>query len=239
MRIVVAADSLALPRRKPEAVGFYEVWPTLLEARLMDLGISARILNHGQRGLTLPVLVQRFDDIIGFWESDVVIFQVGIVDCAPRLFGPRQQSVLSSWLFPRFLSRLVIGAASRFRRQIITARPWIRFTPPNLFRRSLAELAVCLKDSSAKVIVLPILGTFPEHERRSPGYTESVQLYNAAWREWCEQCGHTFLEYEKLFGQMEISQVVASDGHHLTPSGNRDIAEALAGVVRTRTKDAD
>lgn len=231
LRVVAAADSLGLPRRVPSPVGFEQVWPTLLERLLQDLGVPARVFNHAQRSMTLPMLVHRFDDVVGLWGADVVVLQVGIVDCAPRLFGRRQHAVLSSRFFPTAIRRAVIGTASRFRRQIIRLRPWVRYTPLPDFERALGRLANRLRQETFRGVVLPIIGTTPDHEHRSPGYNRSVELFNAAWRQMCAAEGIRFLEYRDVFLGTDVRDVVCSDGHHLSIQGHQLVAAALARVI--------
>lgn len=230
-RVVIAADSLGLPRRGPDPVRAREAWPTLLEERLRGALDDVAVVNRAQRGLTLPALVGKYDDLVGLWEADVLVLQVGIVDCAPRVFGQRQRALLSSRLVPGTLRRIVTRLAARYRRQIITMRPRVRYTSPRQFRSSLRDLGSRLEERDPRILVLPILGSIERHEARSPGYSESVTLYNAAWREWCRAGRRRFLEYGDVFAEAPLEQVVATDGHHLTVAGNRLIADAVAARI--------
>jgi lysophospholipase L1-like esterase len=179
----------------------------------------------------MPSLVKRYDDFVGLWDADVLILQVGIVDCAPRVFGPRQHALLSSRLVPGFVRDLIIRTASRYRRQIIELRPRVRYTQPGAFERALAELGTRLSDRVSRVLVIPVLGPTDDHEKRSPGCRASVALCNDTWRRWCVSEQRTYLEYSDAFGESSLEDVVAGDGYHLSPAGNQKLAESLVAIL--------
>jgi len=160
------------------------------------------------------------------WEPEAVVVQVGIVDCAPRLFSPWQHAFLNNRWFHWRIARIIIRTASRYRRQIIAARPWVRYTSRRRFEKTLAALAGKV-EGIPHLLVLPILETFPEHEYRSPGYNRSVRAYNRLWEGWAQQVGARFIRHEELVGVRDIRELLLTDGHHLSPAGHA----AVAGVV--------
>jgi lysophospholipase L1-like esterase len=187
--------------------------------------------------MTLPLLVGLFDDIIGLWKPDVVILQIGIVDCAPRLFGPRQHAVLSNPLFPRPISAPIIKVMSRYRRQVIKLRPNVRYTKPQRFESSLDKLGQLINALPARAVALPIVDTFAEHEYRTPGYNEAVNAYNEIWRARAKRHNIGFLEPEQVFGRREARELVLSDGHHLTQLGHHLVADALSDWVSAKGRE--
>lgn len=226
-RVIAAGDSLGLPRLKPAEVSWSQVWPTLLEDHLRERGLDIRVENHCRRERTLPRFLKEYDDIVTLWEPEAVVIQIGIVDCAPRLFSPLQHALLNNRWFHWRIARIIIRTASRFRRQIITIRPWVRYTPRKRFQKTLDRLEDRVK-GIPHLLILPILKTFPEHEYRSPGYNRSVDRYNAMWRDWCERVGAFWISHETVQQNDSMERLLLTDGHHLSVEGHKRIAEILA-----------
>jgi lysophospholipase L1-like esterase len=230
LRIVAAADSLALPRPAPDNISWEQVWPTLLEERLCRAGLDSRVLNHGQRARTLPDLLATYEDVVACWNPGLVVLQIGIVDCAPRLFSRREHKFLNEVIYWR-LAKPLIRLASRNRRAIITLRPWVRYTPHHRFRKALGQLGRRVQGIADRVFVLPILPSFESHVRRSPGYNESVARYNQSWKEWCEACRCRFIPVEELLAGRDVRDLLLDDGHHLSVQGHAQCAEILGGLI--------
>lgn len=79
-RILVITDSLGLPRDYPERCIYSDTWPALLKKD----GHIIHQISIG--GATVSELA---DQLLSYHLSfcpDVVLFQSGIVDCAPRAF---------------------------------------------------------------------------------------------------------------------------------------------------------
>ena len=76
-KILLLSDSIALPRVRPEKVTFEETYPNLLRQK----GFKIHQVSIG--GATSTTLLSQLHYHIHF-SPDIVILQVGIVDCAPR-----------------------------------------------------------------------------------------------------------------------------------------------------------
>ncbi|MCM3760895.1 GDSL-type esterase/lipase family protein [Alkalihalobacillus oceani] len=94
MRIVIIGNSLALPRpkrinqydpkKKEElAVSFDDTYGFLVEktiqAEYPDLHI--RVINRAQRAYTIKHIAQTFADHLFYFEPNILILNVGLVDC--------------------------------------------------------------------------------------------------------------------------------------------------------------
>ena len=233
MNIVVVGDSLACPRR--DGPGYEEIWPTRVGAALRRSGASAELVNRSARGRVLPDVLADFGNIVGYWDPGIVIFQVGIVDCAPRVFGRKAKAFLALPGIRRCLAPICVRIAGRYRRQIVSARPLVRYTRPAEFRRAVESLPGLLKGTE-RVLVIPILGTVPEREERSPGYNESVRDYNATWRSVAFLSGWTWLA--DLERDVEsVREWLLPDGHHLTAKGHEAVARGVLSSLGIRTPE--
>ena len=96
--ILLATDSLAMPRVK---VDYKNTWPYLLQKHFINddfidkakrASTSERLVNEGggDRG------VARGADLLENYTPDLVIIQIGITDCAPRIIS--KKSFLNKFL---------------------------------------------------------------------------------------------------------------------------------------------
>lgn len=231
LRIVVAGDSLGLPRLTQTIISYKDIWPLLLESKLRNKNINCVVLNHSERSRTLPKFLKNFQDIVTIWEPDILIIQIGIVDCAPRLFSEKENRFLNSGFIHWRIARAIINFASKHRRQIIKIRPWVRYTPLKKFKNSLEELGNILSKTNYKTIILPIMPSFPSHTYRSPGYNESVEKYNNEWKFFCEKYSHIFINLEEIIDDYKLEELLLEDGHHLSKLGHKRIASSLEKKV--------
>ena len=93
--IVILSDSLSLPRVDiDETILLNESYPYLLEQKI---GHDMKIINRGTRFATTDLLKNfqyLFDNLL-IYSPNTVIVQMGIVDCAPRLFSPLFRSLIN------------------------------------------------------------------------------------------------------------------------------------------------
>lgn len=94
MLIVLAGNSLSLPRPhrikefdastdRELAIHYGETYASLLEQRLRTLHPDkyASIQNRSQRGYTIVDILQQFDDHLYYFQPNLIIMHVGVVDC--------------------------------------------------------------------------------------------------------------------------------------------------------------
>ncbi|CAI8998291.1 GDSL-like Lipase/Acylhydrolase [Brevibacillus sp. IT-7CA2] len=94
MNILILGDSLALPRPhrinnfdpiqdKELAVHFNETYGFLLEKELRSqfTEMNFTVTNRAQRFSTIKNISEQFTDHLFFFQPDVIVMQVGIVDC--------------------------------------------------------------------------------------------------------------------------------------------------------------
>ena len=80
-KILIISDSLALPRPKPEICEYKDTWPKLLsstgEFEIHQVSIG---------GATSKDLLKQVN-YHKMFNPDIVVIQVGIVDCVPRFMS--------------------------------------------------------------------------------------------------------------------------------------------------------
>jgi lysophospholipase L1-like esterase len=209
-----------------EVVRWEDTWPYRLQKRLRTKGLDVEVINCASRARTADTLVGAdFTEHVVYKRPDLTVLQVGVVDCAPRLFSRNEQRLLRR--LPGRLRAAVISHRSAKRRELIRKAPMRRvYTAPDAFRRHVASFASQARESSMLVVV-PILADFERMDEKSPGFSENVHRYNRFLEEAARASG----------GQWVDSTLSAKhfcrDGYHPNVLGHRLLADAIATSVMT------
>ena len=232
LMIRVYGDSLGMPRAASD-VRFDQTYAELFCAWLRTVRPNAQVhlYNRSQGGASIRKLFNEYQmDSIYFGKpgGDILVLQLGIVDCAPR--------PIPGWL------KLLIGhLPSPFRTPIVKLLHQFR---PNLLRmgcrwRTTSRSAFScllgkwLKKAAAdftRIHVVSVMPTTPEIEAHSPGLSESAESCNCDIQEAIRATGAAniqFIDAHRIAAQNPAQFIDASDGHHLTAEGHRLLGELL------------
>jgi hypothetical protein len=231
-RIVALADSLALPRDEgTDVVRWEDTWPSQLQ-HMCDLhGVRAETINCGARSRRITTTIEGdFYEHIDLKRPDIVILQIGIVDCAPRLISLWERRVMNRRWFPASLREKIIRRRSASRASRTRRNPLAKvYTSPELFAATLSTFGKRLRQTHPRIqlFALPILGRLSQLEVHSPGYISNIKLYNDLLKSFCLQHAFHWFDPEDIVDSSANSEFFASDAYHLLPLGNRRIAERL------------
>jgi acyl-CoA thioesterase I len=237
VRIVAYADSLAMPR--PElGVRWEDTWPYQLGRLLRQRGLDAEIINRGQRARTADSLTgqEPYENVV--WvEPDVVVLQIGVVDCAPRIISRREKQVLNLPGFPVRVRDAMIERRKAHRLQITGRDPLSKvYTPPADFRRYFNDFGALVDsmDSQPELLVVPVVVDLRPMEQKSPGYTENVIRYNRILERFCEAPRRRLVQAPPLTDDgPSRARMFCSDHYHLSAAGNHELAQVLAEIIGT------
>jgi lysophospholipase L1-like esterase len=231
-RVVTLADSLALPRIKEgEVLRWEETWPYRLERLLVAKGIDAEVINSGLRSRTSEMLEL---DELRFKHPTVIVIQIGVVDCAPRIFSQREKLLLNLPVVPKPLRDLIIGRRSRRRKEITGRDPLASvYTRPEQYAKNVASLFREVETFGWPItmLALAVLSNPEAMEKKSPGHSANVSLYNALLERACTEAGVRYLSREELIPDPRAQDVFSKDGYHLAVEGSRIVAESVAQVL--------
>jgi acyl-CoA thioesterase I len=231
MRVVLAADSLALPRPKDLGNNCYaDIYGGLLRKRLsLELGYeNVEVLNHGRRANTIRQLDTPnsfFDDVSG-WEPDIVILQVGIVDCAPRLFS-RTEHFLVSQIRPAAFRDRFIQFVGHHRRFILQHMPQKVYVPLDEFSRRYTHVRDQILQQGIKVLLVNICPTNTESAFRSPGLSENIVIYNRVISEAASAQGCALVDIHKELKERNPDNFILNDGIHINQAGHLILADTI------------
>ncbi len=234
-KIVILADSLSLPR--PEHLGdisYEETYPYLLDVSLRNLlGKNAPVvIEKGKRSRTITDVATEWQEYVSWRKSEIVIVQVGITDCAPRVFLPKQRAFVGR-IRVRAIREMLLKFVHKYRRQIISASPNKVYTPLQQYRDTVAKLVELARQDGVKALIFVKIVFPPDFvESRSPGLQENVRLYNNVLDQIKSRPGVHVVELNELIQNQEDSEShILDDGEHLSVQGNQLLAKHLEKLV--------
>ncbi len=225
-RLVILSDSLSMPR-PDESLLYEETYPYLLQ---QELGNNVEVINRGKRANTIQEqsLDQCvYDDIIFFYPKYVVI-QLGIVDCAPRLFSKRFGKYVIGNIKPLFLREFVIKQFSK-RRIFFTKHFPRQYVPISKFSYWYDYLLNVVKEFGSTPILVNIARTSPENDRRSYGFIQHINKYNKIIEEAAHRYNAILID---MYAVSETSDVLLDDGIHYNKLGSKILAKEIAIAIK-------
>lgn len=199
-KILILTDSLGLPRDVPERVHFEDTWPHHLKD---EKTIIIQLSLGGATSSDLCAQVHYYKNL----NPDVVIVQVGIVDCAPRALGYYENLIFKRWRLTGFLCQI---ALSHFGKSIRNIRN-ISYTSPLQFRKNVICLLNCFPNS--KMLFVGILPANNSYEQQVHGIQNRIKQYNSILKDTCQ---------DSYIDMCDIPcDCIMSDYHHLNVNGHK------------------
>jgi len=202
-KILLLTDSLALPRSHPEVCEYEDTWPNLLRKQ----GYFIHQVSIG--GATTTDIVRQLHYHAPF-SPDLVVLQVGIVDCAPRFMTKVEQAIV------RKIPLIANHIFSLMNRPFVKKVRKISYVRPQRFSSNIQKIIETFGDT--KIYFVGILPASEEYEKVLPGVSNRIYQYN------------------KLAEQQPLNLVstdlfdlkgVMSDHHHLNKYGHKQIFDYL------------
>lgn len=211
MRILVAGDSLGLPRPhrinnySPEetelAVGYANTYSSIINRELINhynMKPFIEMINRSRRAQTIIGVNQEFADYLFFYEPDVIIMQVGIVDCWFREnLGEKQMVDRAS--YKQNLTRIL---------EILAHRP------------------------ACKLIIIGIVPTSVKMQKKYPGLNREIRLYNQVLKSSVNNKTVFYIDVEKHIQPQQAQEYLLPDDQHLNLEGNRLVAEQAISLLK-------
>ena len=239
-KIVILADSLALPREKDWGDTAYEqTYPFLVDQALrQQRGASAPIvIERGKRSRTIQSVLLEWEEQVLYRRANFVVVHVGVVDCAPRVLKPAEQKFISRLRF-QVLSDAIRAFIHRHRRSLVTWRPSQVYVAPDVFRDSVFKLQqLAAKDGVKALSFVNILMPTDSLEQRSPGFQSNVRQYNGILTDTVRDPGCQVIDINALFGPHGGTEALAVDGMHLNPTGHVLLAQELVQRITVWLSD--
>jgi hypothetical protein len=212
MIIIVVTDSLGLPRNTPEEVKLEDTYIDMLREKYK----AHKILNVSIGGATIDMLSSQLIHYYNAVNPDLVIFQAGIVDCAPRALKKWETSLLERISIFKKLYNLFIKKHTVKLRQ----KRGITYTPLDKFSAIVQRIQTAFQD---KIYWLGILPATDKYEEQLPGIQYNISKYNHALE--------TLIKGNFISTSDCEPAYVMSDHHHINKLGNLFLYKKLAEVI--------
>lgn len=238
--IRVYGDSLSMPR-ETEAVRYFQTYGELISEDIQKRSLDAKVTlyNRSFSEASAPALLAAYRSdafYFGTPGGDFAVLQCGVVDCAPRPLPPKLRSVISR--LPATLRNPIVNFLHKNRASLLRNGLLWRTTPPGLFLESMSELVNLMTRDFSRVYVINIAPTTAEIEARSPGFSESIELYNgfidqAVKQATMEAAILIDVHHAILARPAKTSGLISElDGHHITPAAHQLYADAILEYER-------
>lgn len=232
MKIVVMADSLAMPRQGETNIAFEATYPYVLDQSLRRrLATSSPIvIERGMRRRTIEYVLDEWLELVELRKPDVVVVHVGIVDCAPRVFLRRERQFIEN-LRPARLRDWVLRFVHRHRRAIIRMRGRV-YVPPQRFRALVAQVVEKARQCKLRSLVFVNIITPPaEMEERSPGFIQNVDTYNEILKSQVHGEGIHLINLNGMIRDGGGPDKLTVDGIHINEMGHAMLAREIENHI--------
>jgi hypothetical protein len=174
-KLMIIGDSMAMPRWE---LSYEETWPFFLTNDFPDL----YIIDKSKRGGTTDRLVgseksinntENQFDLLEFYHPDMVIIQLGIVDCAPRYFSKHN-------LFAKILYR--IPQSKDIIKKIFTRKASNCYVKLKRFENNIINYLRRAQAISTEVFIIMIAPPPQRFVDKNPNIKSQIQNYNDCLR---------------------------------------------------------
>lgn len=210
MRVLIAGDSLGLPR--PYRIGAYspseqelalyysETYPVLVEERLRAEGAGEviQVINKCVRAQTIKGVYVESYDWLYYHQPDVFVLQVGIVDL---------------WF------RSELGGGQK------VPLPEYKGVLLKLIKERLVHMPNCI------LLLCAVAGVSAAVEERFPGLAAQVAAYNHVLESAATGTNVLFLNFGCNKSRDWGERLFLPDGYHLNKEGSKMLADSIVNAI--------
>ena len=91
-QVLILTDSIGAPRSKPLKTYYKDTWIGVLEEKLLKH--NYKTFAYTQRAADSSHIKSRIEVQFGLYEPEIVILQIGICDCAPRVLKQNELRII-------------------------------------------------------------------------------------------------------------------------------------------------
>lgn len=226
--ITILGDSLSMNRSEADIM-LSDTYGVLLSKLLSN---NYYINNRSRRGNTVneQLKFQNIYDDIETTKSDYYIIQLGIVDCAPRIFTKQESDFIRDFL-PGFCQKVIINFFSKHRKFLTKHFPK-QYTKYDDFVDKYKQIVSTIKMSSdvKKIFIFTIANTTKENNLKSYNFSNYILKYNEFLYDLIKK--ETKCEVIDLFNlTKENNSLLLEDGIHISKKCHEIIAEQLFSKI--------
>tara|TARA_X000001036_G_C20568816_1_gene761748 strand:- start:67 stop:765 length:699 start_codon:yes stop_codon:yes gene_type:complete len=214
-KVLFLGDSLGLPRPDRSTIDI-ETWPQIVSEKLHHKKIKFFFQFTGAAHSGTMIRMRNGGYLAGY-DPDILILQIGIVDCANRALREGTREFISRIPIIRRIVRRIIGT---FHRHILSIRN-ITYVSRKKFRSNLMELRSLFH--GVRFVVIPIAPASDDYCKLMPRIRKNIEDYNEILE---DVFPDSFLNEVYLGSRPE--DLMSDDFHHLSKFGHKIVSECVA-----------
>ncbi|XDD51528.1 SGNH/GDSL hydrolase family protein [Leptospira sp. WS92.C1] len=220
-KILLLTDSLGLPRPNTPEIKDSDVWTYLVAEKLKNeyLFFFQRIGGLHTREL---ISQSQFGYLAGY-SPDIIILQIGIVDCTPR--SVREKELKLFQFLPEKISNKIHQYVKKNHIKLIYKRK-IKYVYPAEFEANLNQFKSIFEN--ARIFAIAISGPNDSLSKNNPYLVDAVDLYNEILK---KLFGSSFIN---PYSRHDLDANLLEDGIHLSRRGHLVVANAVEKVLAFR-----
>lgn len=229
-KVLIVSDSIALPREST-GVGLEESYPYRLhQALTANSGGRLGVAPDCRRGRTVIDALLALESQSGAF--DAVVIQVGIVDCAPRVFGASDVRAVRAARGDD-AAEAMVAIAGTYRQALVGDRYNSVYVKIDRFEAGMRD-AVRVASRLAPLVI--VCGVVTPSKRggklANVPLTLNIADYNEAMKRVAEQEGAIFADADEyIWSRDDPTTCFTQDNYHYNAEGHRHCAEFLTGLI--------
>jgi hypothetical protein len=228
-RVLIVSDSIALPRPST-GVGLVESYPYRLHQIISSLDGDLSVEPDCRRGRTVLEALKVIESRTSSFEA--IIIQVGIVDCAPRVFGPSDVRAVRAFR-GEAAAQSMVEIAKANRSALVGDRHNSVYVKANEFVEKLSEFVKIASAISDKVIVAGIVTPSKRGAKlRGVPLALNISDYNDMMRSTSDKLNAVFADCDNyIWSRDNPFECFTQDNYHYNAEGHRHCADFLADII--------
>ena len=221
-KVLIITDSVSMPRSE---IQYESTWIYLFKNKFKNLDI----IDRPQRGSTSNRLVNDGvggADLLELYMPHYVILQIGLTECAPRLFRKNGfERRFINYLPQKIKTDYINGIREKRGRN-----PEFTDVPPEQFRSNIFNYAGRCRSINTELVIIKILRPADLFIEKSPFINQNIYLYNSIFDEAAETFSNiTVLDPVKK--ETDIN-TICLDELHINAEGHRLYFKAVEAYFR-------
>ncbi len=222
IKILIVADSIAMPR----AENVYEnTWTFMLKEAFPECDI----IDRSSRGSTSTRLVMEGGggaDLLERYKPQLVIIQMGMAECAPRLF---KKTGFEHFILTKIIPRRYRLVYVNFIKKRRVRSPYITDVSPDQFRSNITDYFERAERIGTKIIIVLMQRPNRIFISKSPHIGKNIDLYNGIYRETASKFSN--VETVEPFNENTDIDALSIDEVHLNRQGAEIIVNKLKDKI--------
>lgn len=226
-RVLIIGDSLAMPNYADKK--YEDTWIYKLKTNYPNFDV----ITYLKRGLTTNALVSMGKkleygvppgaDCLEMWMPDIVILQLGVCDCAPRLFSPYSLEYKLINKFPlNVFNKPYVNLVKTYRKRSCKKA----YVPPEEFEANLNNyFDRCRKRGVSKVIAIGISYPADSMLKKNRPLFEAVEIYNGIYKTISKNYPNICVIFP--LDSRKYDSEIYNDGYHPNIKGHKIVFDAV------------